>query len=88
MTVAVVTVHVMCPIVVCDCLNDVVTPPGLHMMLQYCKHNYYNIIILIYYTDMCKTTYETWSDILSGHDKICADIIRIIRTLSYNYKFQ
>ena len=35
MTVAVPTAHVMSLTDVGDLLNDVVTPPGLHMILQY-----------------------------------------------------
>ena len=30
---------------------------------------------------VCKITFETWADALSGHDKICTDISGVVRTL-------
>ena len=30
---------------------------------------------------VCKITFETWTDTLSGHDKVCTDISAVVWTL-------
>ena len=46
MTVAVPTAHVMSLTDVGDLLNDVVTPPGLHMILQYYTPHFTKLLTL------------------------------------------
>ena len=47
MTVAVPTAHVMSLTDVGDLLNDVVTPPGLHMILQYYTPDFTKLLTLM-----------------------------------------
>ena len=42
---------------------------------------YVQISSLVKPNTVCKITFETWADTLSGHDKVCMDIGGIVWTL-------